>query len=207
MNASLPAIIFYEPRLLQRYGVGELLTRHGYQALHCSGLEQFTKAICDSRVQCKTVLLGVGGLGRSLPQVLRTLQLMATLKIPVIAYLSQSEPLLARLFTGLGAKSVLLEEDLESRLVDELQKPLSRKRRHGIMDQAPLSLSISVSELNVMLDFVAGLQTRQIAARQGCSYKTVFTHKRNACIHLNINSRSDWVDLLINLTKIEKLHC
>lgn len=206
MNASLPAIIFYEPRLLQRYGVGALLTRQGYPVLYCSTLEQFTKAICSQDALSKTVLLGVGGLGRALPQALRTLQLVSTLKIPLFAYISQSEPLLTRLFTGLGAKLVLPEDELESRLPDELRKPLSRKRRHGVMDKSPFSPRISVSELNVMLDFLAGLQTRQIAVRQGCSYKTVFTHKRNACLHLNINSRSDWVDLLINLNRIEKLH-
>lgn len=192
MDAS-HQILLYEPRLLLRNALLELLAKTRFQVISCLSQEQLTEEICIQTPQTKILLIGAGGMGDATGHVLRTLHHTRSLALYPVVYLSDEDLILKRMFMAVGAGCCLQEEELDTALLPLLDGPLTRK-----VEQEKLSLS----ELNVLLDYAAGLQTQEIASRRGCCYKTVFTFKRNARIRLHIESKPGWLNLMSRIAHL-----
>lgn len=189
----LPLVILFEPRVLLRNGLCRQLQEQGHQVIPCFSLEQLTEEICNQSDSARVLLIGVAGLEALLCKILRTLHFTITLPLEAVVYIPQENELLARLFIAAGAHHCLTEDELGSRLSSVLTTPSTRRNRGKYF---------SSSELNVLLDYATGLQTHDIATRRHCNYKTVFTFKRNARLRLDIETKTEWMDLLAAMVQI-----
>ena len=194
---SLPLIILYEPRALFRYGLCAQLQEQGYQVVPCHSLDQLTEEICVETEKGKVLLIGAAGLEEQLNKVLRTLHFSRGMEIKTIVYLPTENELLSRLFIASGANHCLAEDDLRHKLLP-LMSHISIRNNRG--------KHFSISELNVLLDYSSGMQTHDIAHRRHCSYKTVFTFKRNARMRLDIETKAGWMDLLAAIVQLSSYY-
>lgn len=105
--------------------------------------------------------------------------------------------MLVKMFVGAGADRCFSEDELPGTLHKTIAMPVTAQCRKE---------RLSSAELNVLLDYASGLQTREIAVRRNCSYKTVFTFKRNARIRLDIDTGSGWVKLMTHLAQLVSLY-
>lgn len=190
---SRPLIILYEPRVLLRYGLSLQLQELGHQVMACLSPDRLTEEICNQSDTPKVLLVGAAGLEGQLGKILRTLHFTKTLSLKTVIYLPQKEELLTRLFIASGANYCLTEDELGSRLPLMINDVSSRYLR---------GKHFSLSELNVLLDYSTGLQTQEIASRRRCSYKTVFTFKRNARLRLDIDTKAGWMNLLSAMAQL-----
>lgn len=49
------------------------------------------------------------------------------------------------------------------------------------------------------------MSANEIASFRHISYKTVFTHKRNVALRMNIKTSLQWLELLVQIEKIHSL--
>lgn len=188
-----PLILLYEPRMLFRDGLIDLLTGAGFQVIPCLSLEQLTEEICVQSSTPRIVLTGVRGMGNTLDKLLRMIYHIHALGVATIAYLSDADSSIERLLLGIGVECCIHEAYLNFSL-------LPRLRTREMTANAEQRLSLV--EINVLLDYAAGMPTREIASRRGCNYKTVFTHKRNAAIALNMKSKKSWLKLMTRIAQL-----
>lgn len=192
MDAT-PQIILYEPRLLLRNGVIAQTRKAGFQIISCVSLEQLTEEICIPAASPKVLLIGAGGLGDALSNVLRTLHFTRSLALKSVVYLPGSDTSLTRFVMAAGADRCIQEGELDTALLSLLRGPISRSEEQE---------KLSISEINVLLDYASGMQTREIASRRNCSYKTVFTFKRTARIRLQVESKPGWLNLMTHIVQL-----
>ncbi|MCK7357299.1 LuxR C-terminal-related transcriptional regulator [Enterobacter roggenkampii] len=194
---SVNRVILFEPRALVRNGICFILRNQKCEIVHCWSLEQLTEALCDQTEARKFLLAGIGGLGNMIPGFIRILHYTRSMPLTSFAYLPSQDALLAKMFMGAGADFCILEGDLESSLLTKFSEPEDTPRRDE---------RLSSAELNVLLDYACGMQTREIAKHRKCSYKTVFTFKRNARLRLNIENGSGWRRLMLLLSQLISLY-
>lgn len=194
---SLPLVILYEPRALFRNGLCAQLLEQGYQVVPCLSLVQLTEEICAETDSGKVLLIGAAGLEEQLNKVLRTLHFSRAITLKTIVYLPEENELLTRLFITSGADHCFVEDDLSHKLLP-LMSHISIRNHRG--------KHFSISELSVLLDYASGMQTHDIANRRQCSYKTVFTFKRNARLRLDIEKKAEWIDLLTAMVQLSSYY-
>lgn len=193
----LPLVILYEPRVLLRNGLCTKLQEQGHQVTSCFSLEQLTEDICIQVESPKVLLIGAAGLEGQLGKVLRTLHFTKSMSLKTVVYLPQKDELLAKLFVVAGASHCLAEDELGGHLPALIDDASVQYRR---------GQHFSLSELNVLLDYAAGMQTHEIANRRNCSYKTVFTFKRNARLRLDIETKAGWMNLLAAMVQLSSYY-
>lgn len=191
MNTS-PLIILFEPRLLLRNGFSTLLRERGLEVVTPLSMEQLTEELCLPADNGKVVLVGAGGLGADFFRFVRTLHFTRTQDLKTVVYLPEPDELMTRLFIAAGASQCMTAKSLESELDALLDIPPSMLRNRAWF---------SPSELNILLDYAAGMDTRDIAGRRNCCIKTVFTFKNNARVRLGLNNRAEWITLLSHISQ------
>lgn len=196
MDAS-PQIILYEPRILLRNGIIAQIRKSGLQIIPCISLEQLTEEICIPAATPRVLLIGAGGLGEALSKVLRTLHFTRSLALKSVVYLPGSDTSLTRFVMAAGADRCIQEGELGTALLPLLRGPIHPSEEHE---------RLSLSELNILLDYASGMQTREIASRRNCSYKTVFTFKRNARIRLQVESKPGWLNLMTRIVQLASVN-
>ncbi|MCX5574506.1 LuxR C-terminal-related transcriptional regulator [Enterobacter sp. E-TC7] len=184
-------VILFEPRALVQKGICLFLRDQQCEIVHCWSLEQLSAALYDRTDARKILLAGIGGLGKMLPGFIRTLHYPRAMLLTSFVYLSSRDALLTKMLLGAGADVCLDEAELESSLLAQLAAPVTAQRRDE---------RLTASELNILLDYACGMQAREIAAHRKCSYKTVFTFKRNARLRLNIENGFGWRRLMLHLS-------
>lgn len=199
MNSSSPInrVILFEPRALVRSGVCSLLRNHHCEVVHCWSLEKLIETICNQGDDRQILLAGLGGIGNMIPSFIRILHFTRSMSLTSFVYLPVQDVLLTKMLMGVGVDLCTTEDRLESELNKLFSKP-SVAKRHGDC--------LSPAELNVLLDYASGLQTKEIATRRTCNYKTVFTFKRNARIRLNIENSSGWINLMSQISLLTSLY-
>jgi DNA-binding NarL/FixJ family response regulator len=190
---SRPLVILYEPRVLLRNGLCAQLQEQGQHVISCRAFEQITEEICIQTNSPKVLVVGAGGLGDSVSKMLRIFHYTKAMALKTLVYLPYQDELLTRLFMASGASGCLAEDELEEKLLPAIND--SRIKRHR-------GQYFSFSEMNVLLDYASGMQTQEIAVRRNCSYKTVFTFKRNARMRLDIETKAGWMDLLTAINQL-----
>jgi len=55
-----------------------------------------------------------------------------------------------------------------------------------------------------MLSYAKGMQTRDIATQCHCSYKTVFSIKRNAMYRMEMTAKADWLALMTDISQLQE---
>lgn len=194
---SFPIIFLYESRVLLREGLTAQLQQAGHQVVACLSMEQLTEEICQQTERPKILLVGAGGLGDKLFNVLRTLHFTQRLSLKTLVYLPGSDDMLSRVFMGAGACQCLTEEKLGNEILPLLQDPIVKYCR---------GQRFSPSELNILIDFASGLHTPEIAARRNCHPKTVYTFKLNIRTRLEIDTKNGWFDLLSRIAQLRSLY-
>ena len=194
---SFPIIFLYESRVLLREGLTAQLQQAGHQVVACLSMEQLTEEICQQTERPKILLVGAGGLGDKLFNVLRTLHFTQRLSLKTLVYLPGSDDMLSRVFMGAGACHCLTEDKLGNELLPLLQDPIVEYCR---------GQRFSPSELNILIDFASGLHTPEIAARRNCHPKTVYAFKLNIRTRLEIDTKNGWFDLLSRIAQLKSLY-
>ncbi|WP_368540937.1 helix-turn-helix transcriptional regulator [Enterobacter soli] len=196
-KATLPRVILFEMRALIRGGICASLKDRNFNVVQCYSLEHLTEELCVQSGEENVLLIGAGGLGSLVSSVLRTLRFTQTMPLTSIVYFPCQDELLAKLFIAAGAHHALTEDALEDALEALICAPaLPRKER----------VKLSPAELNVLLDYASGMDTREVASRRNCNYKTVFTFKRNACVRLDIETKSGWTTLMSSLGQLTSIY-
>lgn len=190
-------VILFEPRALIRTGVCSFLKQNNCRVIPCSSIEHLSEelyALTDEKI---ILLAGAGGLGNMLPGLIRIIHSSRKMPLTSVVYTPGKEALLAKMFIAAGADSCLTEDALESQLMTEITAPNAAQPRRE---------HFSPAELSIVLDYAAGMQTRDIAKRRKCSYKTVFTFKRNARLRMDLGSHAGWTNLMSHLSQLTSLY-
>ncbi|MHA1057199.1 helix-turn-helix transcriptional regulator [Enterobacter mori] len=190
-------VILFEPRGLIRSGVCSFLQQNNVKVIPCSSVEHLTEELCALTDEQKYLLVGAGGLGNMLPGLVRLIHSSRKMPLTSMVYLPMNDTLLTKMLTAAGARRCLTEDVLEGQLLKEIAAADAMQQRREYFSPA---------ELNIVLDYAAGMQTRDIANRRKCSYKTVFTFKRNARIRMNIDTHAGWTLLMSHLSQLTSLY-
>lgn len=199
----MPALFLYEPRMLMRTAVTNLLTEHHSQIQPHQVLPSLIESIHTTRSDNKTLLIGVGGSGHAYYDLLRLIRRMKSLKVKTIVWVPAEYPWMLRLLNSLHVHRVIAEEDIASVLpavVSEVMsaRPKSARESSGIKR----TRSITQTELDILLQFASGLSSREMSEQRNCSYKTIFSWKHNLCEALELESHSDWLEVLFQLSQL-----
>ncbi|WP_176504325.1 LuxR C-terminal-related transcriptional regulator [Enterobacter sp. CC120223-11] len=206
-NIAVPSLFLYEPRLLMRMLVASRVetdfpSLEVYPLIPPS-IENLTGTFPGNKV----LLFGVGGAGHSLYELLRAVRKMKSLKVKTIGWLPCGYPWLQRLMRALGVKQVICEEELDAQLYRVLRETISSKPpAFRPTEDAVRTKVMTQTELEILLQFAAGLSSKEMAERRGCSYKTIFSWKHNICEALAVESHAQWLELLSELVQLTSLY-
>jgi len=201
-------LFLYEPRMLVRSAIQAFthdmvsIPSHVYPLL-----TPLVENICSSIPHDSVVLAGVGGAGIHLAELFKLLRSLKICRVKTIVWVPAGYPNVALLLRGLGVHHLLMEENLDTDLVGAIkmdkQPDASLTRCDNPLGNQRL---ISQTELDILLQFVSGLSTKEIAHRRGCSYKTVFTWKHNLCASLKLQNGEHWLSMLTEIHQMSALY-
>ncbi len=189
--------------MLLRTAVTNLLTEQHSQIQSHQVLPSLIESIHATRSDNKTLLIGVGGAGHAYYDLLRFIRRMKSLKVKTIVWVPAEYPWMLRLLNSLHVHQVIVEEDIATvlpALVTEVMgaKPRSARETGGVKR----TRSITQTELDILLQFASGLSSREMSEQRNCSYKTIFSWKHNLCEALELESHSDWLEVLFQLSQL-----
>lgn len=196
----------YEPRLLFQHAA-----RHSFETRRCPVALIHSGGLVEEVFAFDTddglFAAGLSGAGEELFSLLRMIHRLAAQKADLVVWLPEGSVLLAQLMHGLGVQTLLCESYLQEELPQRMANP-NFSSPHLPQWRSPIGKGetkrrLSESELDTLIDCARGLDSRQIATLRHSSYKTVFTHKRNARIRLQLENATQWLDLL---ARLEQLH-
>lgn len=199
----MPALFLYEPRMLMRTVVTNLLPeQHPYIQAH-QVLPSLIENIHASRSDNKTLLVGIGGAGHAFYDLLRLIRRMKSLKVKTIVWVPAEYPWMLRLLNSLHVHQAIIEEDIAAVLPDVASTVMNARPR-PVRDPSALkrTRSITQTELDILLQFASGLSSREMSEQRDCSYKTIFSWKHNLCEALELESHSDWLEVLFQLSQL-----
>lgn len=193
------SLCLYEPRLLMRTLVIHLAEEYtSFLETHQS-LLSFSESVAVATSGNKVLFIGVGGAGQSLIELLRFVRKMKSSKVKTIAWVPADSPWLTRLLQAINVQHVLAEDELDMQFPGALREALGNK--------LPASRPcLTLTELEILLQFAGGLSSKEMAERRNCSYKTIFSWKHNICEALAIESHAQWLELLSELVQLSSLY-
>lgn len=206
MEKHTNSALLYEPRMLFGLAARQCIEAQGYTVIVIPPSEH-GKELFARNTKNVLLLIGLAGAGQDLFSLLRIIHQMTALGSNVIVWLPEHDELLAQLLYGLGVRSLLcdvwLEEELPQRLTLPNYTSSHLPQWNAFRNRYPRS-KLSANELETLIDFCCGMNSQEIASLRRCSYKTVFTHKRNAQQRLMLKN-VEWLDLICRLADIRTL--
>lgn len=202
---SKRSIILYEPRMLHRNAVCSCLEAQGYQVKIINDINADDIMLATDS-ESEPVIVGIGGAGADFFMVLHWIYRLVERSVKTAVLLHEYDTLLARMMNELGVSSLLCEPFLQQELKQFLELPLYRSTsfpgpvRHFSNE---IKRYLSLNELNYLTEFARGMTAHEIAAHRQVNYKTVYAHKRNIRLRLELMKTEDWLALL---SRIEKLY-
>lgn len=197
-----PMLFLYEPRQLLRSLVLRNIEERNYSVQSGQILQPFMQEVGEIKADNKILLLGMGGAGHSLFELLCLVRKMKSLKVKIIAWVPADFPWVSRLLTALYVQHVVHEEALNTQLLPVLKEVLEVQTT-ALRQSAR---RITQTELDILLQFAAGLSSREMAEKRGCSYKTIFSWKHNISEALELESHSQWLEMLTEITELSSLY-
>lgn len=203
----MPALFLYEPRMLLRSAVTSFLEEENLSIQSHQMIPPLIESISGTVSDNKILLIGVAGAGNAFFEVLRLVRRMKSLKIKTLVWLPGEYPWMVRLLNAIYATQVISEDDLESTLLPVLRETIAARpipaRQNNPGQRAR---SITLTELDILLQFASGLSSREMAEQRDCSYKTIFSWKHNLCEALHLESHAHWLEMLTELSQLSSLY-
>lgn len=203
----MPALFLYEPRMLVRSVVISTLEEENIAVqLHQSQRTLF-ESICGCQRDKKILLVGIGGAGQELADILRLIRKMKTMKVKVIAWVPPGYPCMLRLLNALHTSQVLMEDELDTTLSQAVKDQLENKTQFNRQAGGLRRLrTITQTELEILLQFSFGMSSKEMADQRRCSYKTIFSWKHNICEGLILDTHAQWLEMLTELSTLTSLY-
>jgi DNA-binding CsgD family transcriptional regulator len=200
-------LYLFEPRMLLRSVISSALEQQFCNFHSPQTLAYLMESVCSDKANSKIILAGVAGAGPALPDLLRFIRKAKALKIKTVLWVPAGYPWMFRVLSALHAVKVLPEETLTDELIPLLNtfervNPLLSKNA----ELYARSRHITLTELEILLQFAAGLSSKEMADSRQCSYKTIFSWKHNICEALNIDSHAQWLEMLTEIGQISSLY-
>ncbi|MEP8889447.1 LuxR C-terminal-related transcriptional regulator [Enterobacter roggenkampii] len=198
-------VILYEPRLLFYHAA-----RCSFESLGCKVtsitssklVEEFYKPYAEGVL----FAIGVSGAGEDISSLLRAIYRLNMLNAKLVVWIPARDELLVRVMYGLGVQNLLCEayiqEELPKRILNQNFSSQHLPRYYQPRGKGQCKTKLSCRELDILIDCSHGLNSYEIARSRHTSYKTVFTHKRNARNRLNLENSIQWLDLLTRLQQL-----
>lgn len=163
--------------------------------------------VCGDKANSKIILAGVAGAGPALPDLLRFIRSAKSLKIKTVLWVPAGYPWMFRVLRALHAVNVLSEENVADELIPMLNafdcvNPLLSQKA----EPSARSRRITLTELEILLQFAAGMSSKEMADSRQCSYKTIFSWKHNICEALNIDTHAQWLEMLTEIVQLSSLY-
>jgi DNA-binding CsgD family transcriptional regulator len=201
------AIFVYELRVLLRTAVMDLIDGNKESIQPHHQLQSLIKSISEEKSSSKVALIGIGGAGNTLFDLLKSVRYLKTQKVKTIVWVSASAVWMKPLLTALHVDVVLCENTLNETLQPALSNLLSGKATSLISPKsfAP-TRRITMTELDILLQFASGLTSREMSERRGCNLKTIFSWKHNICEALSLTTHAQWLEMLAELAQLSSIY-
>lgn len=201
------ALYLFEPRMLLRTVISSVLDQEYSTVQSSQTLAYLTESVCGDTVKNKTVLAGIAGAGAALPDLLRFIRNVKALKIKTVVWVPAGYPWMCKLLNALYVLTVLSEENLVDELLPAINSlphvnPLLNRKG----EQAGRPRRITLTELDILLQFAAGMSSKEMADFRQCSYKTIFSWKHNICEALNIDTHAQWLEMLTEIVQLSSMY-
>ena len=203
----MPALFLYEPRMLLRTVVLNVIEKEQLVVQSHQLLLPLMETLSESTADNKIMLIGVGGAGESFFELLRMIRRMKALKVKTLVWLSPEYIWTAKLLTALHVSKVADESELDSRLSPLLTETLTLAASSARQSKSVKpGRRLTLTELDVLLQFASGLSSREMAELLGCNHKTIFSWKHNICEALELTSHGQWLEMLTELNQLSALY-
>ncbi len=203
----MPALFVYEPRMLLRTAVTHLLGEEGTHVQSFQVLSHLKEQIYACTADNKILLAGLSGAGANIAELLQLIRQVKSLKVKTLVWVSAEYPWMFKILNAIYTVEILEEEALASRLQSAL---------NGIKEASPQAIRqqdsikrerrITLTELDILLQFAAGLSSREMADIRHCNYKTIFSWKHNICEALNIETHAQWLEMLTEIVQLSSIY-
>ncbi|MCI1897077.1 MAG: LuxR C-terminal-related transcriptional regulator [Enterobacter sp.] len=196
-----------ESRLLYRSAARYSLEENAYSVLEISP-HQLLEEACGYNGKDQLIVIGIGGVGSEIRTLLQAIYRLTFFTSNIIVSLPGDNGHLSVFMKGLGVSHIIPEDLLCETLSTYINVASVLPSRSELTDKSHYGLlagRISTCELNTLLDFSRGMSANEIASFRHISYKTVFTHKRNVALRMNIKTSLQWLELLVQIEKIHSL--
>lgn len=201
----MPALFLYEPRMLLRAVVTQLVQEEYSSFQAYQTLSQLTDDLSAKTSSNKLLLVGIAGAGGELTDLLRFIRNNKSLKI--LAWVPAEYPWLFKLLNSVYVGQVVCEENIATELQPALKELIGIKSvSTGNNGGAKRPRRITLTELEILLQFAAGLSSREMADYRQCSYKTIFSWKHNICEALNIETNAQWLEVLTEIVQLSSMY-
>lgn len=199
----MPQLFLYEPRMLMRSAIKAFTHDTVASPLHeYPLLTPLIDDICNAIYRDAVVMVGVGGAGIHLEELFKLLRTLRCCRVKTIVWLPSGYPHVAQLLRALGVQHLLLEEFLDTCLVDAIGTEKQTDALFaGSGDQRQKKI-VSQTELDILLLFAKGLSAKEIARLRGCSYKTIFAWKYHLRAALMLQNKEHWLEALVEIDKL-----
>jgi len=164
----------------------------------------FIETICSGVEKEDVFAIGLCGAGRDLCNLLQGIHHLCNRGCRVAVWIPEKSHNLFMLVKSLGVNYILSEETL----LDELSQLaladtyVSPRFASTGTPESTLQRRITLCELKILFDCIDHKKASDIAILRHLSIKTVYTHRRNLKIHMNIKSEGQWIALLLQLKEI-----
>ncbi|MFP2422936.1 helix-turn-helix transcriptional regulator [Pseudescherichia vulneris] len=199
----MPALFLYEPRMLLRTVVTHLVTEENATLQTFQSLPHLAEYVRSSTADNKTLLVGIGGAGDRFSDLLRFIREVKTMKVKTLVWIPAQYPWVRKLLNTLYVGKIIDETCLATALRPAVQELLAARaalnRQHATVLHPR---RITLTELDILLQFASGLSSREMAETRQCSYKTIFSWKHNICEALNINTHAQWLEMLTEIVQV-----
>lgn len=203
----MPAIFLYEPRMLPRAVVGQLLEEQNASFQSHQSLPSFIENVSGHTSDNKLLLIGIAGSGTALSDLLRFIRRVKSVKVKTLAWVPEGYPWMCKLLSAIYVGQTLYEETLPGEWLLALRRlkgaNSSTVRQHITHKRTS---RITLTEMDILLQFASGLSSRQMADTRQCSYKTIFSWKHNICEALDIETHAHWLELLTEIVQLTSMY-
>lgn len=203
----MSAFFLYEPRMLLRAVITTLITGEHVLLQSSLTLEHLTENVQLSIASNKIILVGIAGAGTSLHDLLRLIREVRSLKIKILVWLPSEYIWMSKLLQAIYVECIISEGNLATELLPAM-RDLARCKSmmYRPCRAAPSPRRITMTELDILLQFASGLSSREMAEHRQCSYKTIFSWKHNICAALNIENHAQWLDMLTEIVQLTSMY-
>ena len=203
----MSALFLYEPRMLHRMAVTNVIEEQQHRVQSYQLLSSLIEHLNESTKDNKIALIGVGGSGESFFELLKVIRRMRALRVRVLAWVPIEYRWVSQLLAALHVSVVLHDDELAPAFSAALAKLLEANPAASRQSK-PLNpvRRLTLTELDILLQFASGFTSREMAEQRGCNHKTIFSWKHNICEALELTSHSEWLDMLTEMTQLSSLY-